>query len=87
MTALVTANEKIWVYLRMSFQFGCSPRRPVRAAWMRHGSSNTHAFGPSSDSICFSAVVRSMASFEYVYGPFSDDDDNDEDADRRVLDW
>lgn len=47
-------------YLNMSFQSGCSPARTGRRACSIHGSSKTHAFGPNSSIIRFSASGMSM---------------------------
>lgn len=56
----------IMTYCRISFQSGCSPLLPGRPACMRHGSSKTQAFVPSSDRICFSAIDTSTATRDTV---------------------
>lgn len=55
-------------YCRISDQSGCSPSRPGRAAWIRHGSSRMHALGPSSERICFSATDMSTADLDKSNG-------------------
>lgn len=54
-------NIKHKTYFKISDQSGCSPTRPGRAAWIRHGSSMMQALGPSSARICFSAKEMSTA--------------------------
>lgn len=47
-------------HLKISIQSGCAPACPGRIACILHGSSMTHAFGPYSARIFFSASSRSI---------------------------
>lgn len=57
--------NKIKTHFKISFHSGCSPDLALRLAWILHGSSMIHAFGPSSFKICLSAKLTFTADKEY----------------------